>query len=102
MQYTNGVFGFALATVAAEALTIQYYSLNTNNNSWTVADYVTRLGTTLKFSRVAGNINLSWIGGGTLQCATNLTPVGTWTDVTTNGVWTEPMGKSAKLFRVRK
>ena len=102
VQYTNGVFGFALATVAAEALTIQYYSLNTNNNSWTVADYVTRLGTTLKFSRVAGNINLSWIGGGTLQCATNLMPVSTWTDVTTNGVWTEPMSKSAKLFRVRK
>ena len=42
----QGNFGFALATVTDEKMTIQYYSLNpTNNspttNSWTVADYVT-------------------------------------------------------------
>ena len=102
VQYTNSLFGFSLATVAADALTIQYYSLNTNNNSWTVADYVTRLGTTLKISRVADNLNLSWIGGGTLQSATNLTPVSPWTDVTTNGAWSEPTSNSARFFRVKK
>ena len=41
--YTNGVFGFSLATVGATNMTIQYYSLNTNDNSWTVADYVTQI-----------------------------------------------------------
>ncbi len=41
--YTNDMFGFALATVRDDAMTIQYYSLNTNNNSWTVADYATRI-----------------------------------------------------------
>ena len=102
VQYTNSLFGFSLATVAADALTIQYYSLNTNNNSWTVADYITRLGTTLKISRVAGNINLSWVRGGTLQSATNLTPVSAWTDETTNGVWSAPMSNSARFFRVKK
>jgi hypothetical protein len=44
----QGTFGFALATVTDEKMTIQYYSLNpTNNspttNSWTVADYVTQI-----------------------------------------------------------
>ncbi|MCX6898498.1 MAG: metallophosphoesterase family protein [Verrucomicrobia bacterium] len=43
MLYTNALYGFSLATVQADAMTIQYYSLNTNDNSWTVADYVTRI-----------------------------------------------------------
>jgi Calcineurin-like phosphoesterase len=50
--FTNGsvqaTFGFALATVTDEKMTIHYYSLTpTNNspttNSWTVADYVTQI-----------------------------------------------------------
>jgi hypothetical protein len=36
-------FGFALATVQDDKMTIQYYSLNPTNNSWTVADYVTQI-----------------------------------------------------------
>ncbi len=43
MLYTNGLFGFSLATVRSDAMTIQYYSLNTSDNSWTVADYTTRI-----------------------------------------------------------
>jgi hypothetical protein len=55
LVHTNGTlmvqatFGFALATVTDEKMTIQYYSLTpTNNsppttNSWTVADYVTQI-----------------------------------------------------------
>jgi 3',5'-cyclic AMP phosphodiesterase CpdA len=41
--YTNDVFGFSLATVGADAMTIQYYLLNTNDSSWTVASYVTTI-----------------------------------------------------------
>ena len=39
----QGTFGFALATVTDENMTIQYYSLNPTNNSWTIADYVTQI-----------------------------------------------------------
>jgi len=34
-------FGFSLATVQDQKMTIQYYSLNPASNSWTVADYTT-------------------------------------------------------------
>ena len=37
----QATFGFALATVEDERMTIHYYSLNPTNNIWTVADYVT-------------------------------------------------------------
>jgi len=36
-------FGFALATVTDEKMTIQYYSINPTNNLWTIADYVTQI-----------------------------------------------------------
>ena len=39
----QGTFGFALATVTDENMTIHYYSLNPTNNSWTIADYVTQI-----------------------------------------------------------
>ena len=41
--YTNGLFGFALATVTDTNMTLHYYSLHTNDDSWTVADYVTSI-----------------------------------------------------------
>ena len=41
--HTNGQYGFSLATVSDTSMTIQYYSLNTNDNSWTVSDYVTSI-----------------------------------------------------------
>ncbi|MCX6900970.1 MAG: metallophosphoesterase [Verrucomicrobia bacterium] len=41
--YTNSLFGFSLATVQADAMTIQYYLLNTNDSSWAVASYVTSI-----------------------------------------------------------
>jgi len=42
VQYTNGSdFGFALATVSDSAMTIEYYLLNPNDNSWSVAPYAT-------------------------------------------------------------
>ena len=37
----QATFGFALATVQDQKMTIQYYSLNTTSNTWTVADYST-------------------------------------------------------------
>jgi hypothetical protein len=36
-------YGFALATVEDEQMTIHYYSLNPLDNEWTVASYVTRI-----------------------------------------------------------
>ncbi|MFZ2642140.1 MAG: metallophosphoesterase family protein, partial [Verrucomicrobiia bacterium] len=39
--YTNGLFGFSLATVRDDSMTIEYYSLHTNDNSWTKDSYVT-------------------------------------------------------------
>lgn len=39
----QGTFGFALAKVQDQKMTIQYYSLNPTNNNWTVADYVTEI-----------------------------------------------------------
>ncbi|MCX6899594.1 MAG: hypothetical protein NT105_12965, partial [Verrucomicrobia bacterium] len=41
--HTNDLFGFSLATVSDTSMTIQYYSLHTNDNSWTVASYVTSI-----------------------------------------------------------
>ena len=41
--HTNDLFGFSLATVSDTSMTIQYYSLHTNDNSWTVSDYVTSI-----------------------------------------------------------
>ncbi|MFA5193054.1 MAG: metallophosphoesterase [Verrucomicrobiia bacterium] len=43
MLYTNANYGFSLATVKADEMTIEYYSLHTNDNSWTVASYVTHI-----------------------------------------------------------
>jgi hypothetical protein len=40
-ESVQATFGFALATVKDQNMTIRYYSLNTSNNSWTVAGYVT-------------------------------------------------------------
>ena len=37
----QATFGFSLATVQDQQMTIKYYSLNTTSNTWTVADYVT-------------------------------------------------------------
>jgi hypothetical protein len=39
----QATFGFALATVQDQKMTIQYYSFNPTNNNWTVADYVTEI-----------------------------------------------------------
>lgn len=39
----NGTFGFSLATVRDDSMTIHYYSLNPVDNSWTVADYSTQI-----------------------------------------------------------
>ena len=47
-------FGFALATVQDDKMTIQYYSLNPTNNDWTVADYVTQIAS----ARARPTINL--------------------------------------------
>jgi hypothetical protein len=39
----QATFGFSLATVQDQKMTIKYYSLNPINNNWTVADYVTEI-----------------------------------------------------------
>ncbi len=38
-----GTVGFSLATVQAGQMTIEYYALDTADNSWTVAGYTTRI-----------------------------------------------------------
>ena len=43
MLHTSDKFGFSLATVGADAMTIQYYSLDTTDNSWSIAAYTTVL-----------------------------------------------------------
>lgn len=40
---TNGLFGFSLATVKADEMTIEYYSLNTSDTTWTKDSYVTHI-----------------------------------------------------------
>ena len=39
--HTSDHFGFSLATVGADAMTIQYYSLDPVDNSWSIAAYTT-------------------------------------------------------------
>lgn len=39
----SGPLGFSLATVTDGKMTIQYYELNTDNNTWSVADYRTNI-----------------------------------------------------------
>lgn len=39
--YTNGLYGFSLATVSADFMKIEYYSLHTGDNSWTKDSYFT-------------------------------------------------------------
>ncbi len=41
LLYTSTQYGFSLATVRADAMMIQYYSLDTTDNSWSVAAYTT-------------------------------------------------------------
>jgi hypothetical protein len=51
----------------------------------------------------AGNVTVMWPGNGTLQSATNLSPVINWTDLTNGGgLWSEPMTNPAKFFRIKK
>ena len=57
----------------------------------------------LAVGRSSGNINITWPGNGTLQSATNLTPVVNWTDLTNGGgLWSEPMTNAEKFFRIMK
>ena len=41
--HTSDKFGFSLATVGADAMTIQYYSLDTTDNSWSIDAYTTQI-----------------------------------------------------------
>lgn len=41
--YTNALYGFSLATVKADEMKIEYYSLDTSDNHWTVDSYVTHI-----------------------------------------------------------
>lgn len=43
LLYTNGLYGFSLATVKADEMTIEYYSLDTGDNHWTKDSYVTHI-----------------------------------------------------------
>ncbi|OHE75731.1 MAG: hypothetical protein A2107_09485 [Verrucomicrobia bacterium GWF2_62_7] len=43
LLYTNGLYGFSLATVKADEMTIEYYSLHTGDSSWTKDSYVTHI-----------------------------------------------------------
>ncbi|MBI5818910.1 MAG: metallophosphoesterase [Verrucomicrobia bacterium] len=43
LLYTNALYGFSLATVKADEMTIEYYSLHTGDNSWTKDSYVTHI-----------------------------------------------------------
>jgi hypothetical protein len=83
---------------------VTYYLLagGFNNYSGNLS-LVASLVPVLAFGHSSGNLTMTWSGNGTLQSATNLSPVPTWTDVTNGGgVWTEPMTNPAKFFRVVK
>ena len=55
VMYINGTnFGFALATVDDEAMTIEYYLLNTKDNSWSKAAYTTTIPAVAKPAASAG------------------------------------------------
>jgi len=44
LLYSNDTtYGFILATVSSNTMTFQYYLLNTNDNSWTIAPYTTTI-----------------------------------------------------------
>jgi len=43
LLYTNAQYGFSMATVKADEMIIEYYSLNTGDNSWTKDTYVTHI-----------------------------------------------------------
>jgi len=51
--YTNGThFGFALVTVRAKAMTIEYYLLNTANSTWSKAPYSTTIPAVTEVSSI--------------------------------------------------
>ena len=55
LLYTNGInFGFALATVEDEAMTIEYYLLNPHDNSWSKAAYTTTIPAVAKSAEDVG------------------------------------------------
>ena len=41
--HTSDQFGFSLATVGTDSMTIQYYSMDTTDNSWSIAAYTTQI-----------------------------------------------------------
>jgi 3',5'-cyclic AMP phosphodiesterase CpdA len=43
LLHTNAFYGFSMATVKADEMTIEYYSLDTGDNSWTKDTYVTHI-----------------------------------------------------------
>ncbi|MCX6900971.1 MAG: metallophosphoesterase [Verrucomicrobia bacterium] len=43
LLHTNALYGFSMATVKADEMTIEYYSLHTSDNSWTKDTYVTHI-----------------------------------------------------------
>jgi DNA repair exonuclease SbcCD nuclease subunit len=43
LLYTNAQYGFSMATVKDDEMIIEYYSLNTGDNSWTKDAYVTHI-----------------------------------------------------------
>jgi hypothetical protein len=98
----NGIFGFSLATVQDDFMTIQYYSLNTNDNSWTVADFVTQiagyggpLGHRVSIDRNGTGVVINFIGK--LQSADTI--LGPWTNVTNTSPYTVTATNSAKFYR---
>jgi hypothetical protein len=111
--YTNATeYGFALATVQDDAMTIHYYLLNTNDNSWEVADYITRIGpnqvvpvtpTNITYTATATTLTLIWpkeYTGWLLQAQTNVLSIGirtNWASVPGSSItnqMTVPIGRA--------
>jgi hypothetical protein len=83
-------------------MTIQYYSLNTNDNSWTVADFVTQiagyggpLGHRVSIDRNGTGVVINFIGK--LQSADTI--LGPWTNVTNTSPYTASATNVAKFCR---
>jgi hypothetical protein len=72
--------------------------------AWALNKQLTQPAPQLSVSQVAGNINITWTNGGTLEWTTALVPGTTWTSTNdSDGSYSEPVSTARmKFFRVRR
>ena len=106
--YSNTThYGFALVTVGASAMTMEYYLLKPSDETWSKASYTTRIlpnvvvpvSAAKIFFQEGGGLVASWLlaSNGTFQAAQLLGPAGTWRLMTAGDV--DGDGVSDLLFQ---